>query len=406
MSVNNMNFEDSSVILNAIYEQVTGIKQSEPLDESAFVSMGNTLLKQGYDKLATGVSVVLSKTVYAIREYSGTFPTIYKDRIEWGGIVRKIIPLDTFELSEDVQYKLTDNESIDQWKIKKQKAIQLNFYGGNAYSGYTTITKNQLKEAFNSSAEFGTFFASQMTNIYNQIKQHKEDEARNCLLNFIGAKKKLNNNVIHLLDEYQKDTGVSLNDKSEVYLKDNFIPFAQWLYAYLETLIAFMGERSTLYHFNIKKYQGADIKPLQKFSKYKDIRIFMLTKLLKNINATVLASVYHDDKLSLKKFESVNFWQTITDPEHINVVPNYLNENGEVVENDKKAVNTSDVIGVIFDKDAMGVTVQDEEQDTTPFNARGKYWDIWFNYRNRWFNDITENGVILELNHDPNKKPE
>lgn len=145
MGVNSMNFEDSSVILNAIYEQVTGIKGTVPLDETAFVSMGNTTLKQGYDKLLTGVSVVLSKTVYAIREYSGTFPTIYKDKIEWGGIVRKIIPLDTFELGEDLQYKLSDNESIDQWKIKKQKAIQLNFYGGNAYSGYTTITKKSVK---------------------------------------------------------------------------------------------------------------------------------------------------------------------------------------------------------------------------------------------------------------------
>ena len=123
MGVNSMNFEDSSVILNAIYEQVTGIKTSTPLDETAFVSMGTTLLNQGYDKLLTGISVVLSKTVYSIREYKGTFPQIYKDKIEWGGIVRKIIPLDTFELEKDIQYDLKDNESIDQWKIKKQKAF-------------------------------------------------------------------------------------------------------------------------------------------------------------------------------------------------------------------------------------------------------------------------------------------
>ena len=81
MSVNSMNFEDSSVILNAIYEQVTGIKGTVPLDETAFVSMGNTTLKQGYDKLLTGVSIVLSKQFMQYESILELFQLFIKIRL-------------------------------------------------------------------------------------------------------------------------------------------------------------------------------------------------------------------------------------------------------------------------------------------------------------------------------------
>ena len=62
------------------------------------------------------------------------------------------------------------------------------------------------------------------------------------------------------------------------------------------------------------------------------------------------------------------------------------------------AVNLGDVIiGVIFDDDAVGYTVIDEYMQATPMNARGEYFNIYFKRNYRYWNDLTENGLVLAM---------
>lgn len=396
MSVNSMNFEDSSTLLSAVLSQATGEEQIAPVDERGFVSMGTTALKMGYDPLATAVSQVLSRTVFAIRDYIEQFPNIERDSIEWGGIVRKVTPLDTADPVETKMFDLVDGQSIDQYIINKQKAVQLNFYGGNTYDRYTTITREQLKTAFTGSMEFGSFMAMQMTNIYNQIKQTKEAETRACVLNLIGAKVKSDaRNVIYLFDEYKAETGNSTITEANYMSEAEFPAYAKWLYGYVATLKGMMAERTSRYHFNLTNYNGAAVKPIMRFTRGTELKMFMINKLMKHLNTQVLASVYNPDKLDLGDINTVNFWQSIDSPMEVKVKPVYLDEDGNTIENDDVAVELTNVAGIMFDRDACGLTVINDEEDMTPFNARGKYWDIWWNWICRWYNDITENCVVL-----------
>ena len=57
----------------------------------------------------------------------------------------------------------------------------------------------------------------------------------------------------------------------------------------------------------------------------------------------------------------------------------------------------SKVFGVIFDEDAAGYTVVNQWSASAPFNARGGYTNIFWHSTDRYWNDFTENAVVLLL---------
>ena len=52
---------------------------------------------------------------------------------------------------------------------------------------------------------------------------------------------------------------------------------------------------------------------------------------------------------------------------------------------------------MIFDEEAVGVTMINNSLTATPINARGLYTNLWWNSTYRWWNDFTENGIVLLL---------
>ena len=96
----------------------------------------------------------------------------------------------------------------------------------------------------------------------------------------------------------------------------------------------------------------------------------------------------------------VNYWQNIADPLSISVYESYLAADGTIHVNEASSATptkTDVLFGVIFDEEAVGVTTKDDTLLATPVNARGKYTNLWWSANYRWWNDFTENGVVLLL---------
>ena len=55
------------------------------------------------------------------------------------------------------------------------------------------------------------------------------------------------------------------------------------------------------------------------------------------------------------------------------------------------------LVGVIFDRDALGYTTVNNWSATTPLNAKGGYWNTFHHFTERWYNDFTEKGIVLLL---------
>lgn len=392
MSVNNMTFEQSAALLTALVNQATGQAVLTPTDETDFVSVAQTALKTGYDVMATAIGQVLSRTIFSSRPYSASFKGLQVDSEKFGGHVRKINYID-LDLENDDRYSLTDGASVDPWVVRKPKAIQTNFYGSNTHQLHYTIYRDQLDAAFQSSPQFGSFMATLAQNITNQIEQVNETERRLVLHNLMGGVIDYNNNVIHLITQYRTETGNATITISNWMSETEFPYFVKWLYGCLNTTIDMMRERSIKFHENIATYNGAAAKPIMRHTPRANMKAYLLNTLMRHVDASVMSSVFHNELLETVDFETVNFWQSIDSPASLSVTPVIMKSDGTF--DDGTAVAEDYVVGVLFDEEAAGTTIISNWSATTPFNPRGGYWNQFYHWNVRSWNDFTENCVVL-----------
>lgn len=387
MSVNTMSFEDAAAVLNSIRKQVTGETAIAPTNVSDFISVANTVLQAGYDPVMGAITQMVSRTIFSIRPYNRKFGGIKMDQEQWGAIVRKLSIADK-DWETDTHFNLVDGLSIDHYTVNKPNILQTNFYGANVFEKSVTIFKNQLDNAFSGPAEFGRFMAMVTQNISDMIEQCHESIARMTIGNFVGAKVSQSNGVIHLLTEYNTETGQTLT-ATTLFAPANFEPFMKWFYARVATLTSLMTERSQEFQINITG------KEITRHTPYEYQKVYLYAPLLNEMNARVLADAYHDDFLTFADVEAVNYWQSIQTPMSLQVTPEYLKADGTIAT--ASAQSISNLVGVIFDRDALGYTVVDETAAVTPLNAKGLYWNNFYHFTERWYNDFTEKGIVLLL---------
>lgn len=397
MAVNSMTFKQSATLLNSIMAQMGG-GSIAAANEAEFVAVATTALQAGYDQLNKAISQVLTKSIYSSRAYSPIYPSLERDTAVWGGIVRKVTILD-LDLMDDAAFSLTDGQTgPDPFLVNKQKAVQFNFYGGNVKELVVTTTEDQLRQAFSSSADFGSFMAAQAQNLVNQLNQKIEAESRITVNNMIAAAITADSNdrVIHLLTEYKAATGNNTITAANYLSAAEFEPFAKWMYGRLNTLKRFMAERTSMFHANITSYNGASLtKSIMRHTPEEYMNIYMLSEFMDQVDSSALSGIYNEEILQIGNFERVNYWQSIKAPASINVVPNVLQADGTCAAADS-AVEATGIVGVLFDYEACGITLIDEGVRSIE-NPRGRYFNNWYNWTSRWFNDQTENFVVLQL---------
>lgn len=391
MPANELSINQVSTILNAVVKQATGNTALATVDGNNFATVAQLPLKIGYDPVINAISQVLSSTIFSIRPYSRKFKGINVSSQKFGNITRKLNIADS-DWTDDDRQKLQDGSSIDMYVVKKPTVLQTNFYGANAFQRQTTIFKDQLDVAFSSQEEFGRFISMLMSNVSDMIEQGHESMARMCILNYVAGKLANEdevNNRIHLLTEYNELTGLTLNDK-DVYKPDNFPSFMKFVVARIKAISNLMTERSKKFHTNVT---GKEIMRHTPLSKQK---VYLLAPQQYLMETSVLSDLFNDKYMKMTDLELVNFWQNIDTPADIDIKPIYMDKNGSLKQ-PSTAIKEQHLFGVIFDEEALGYTTVNNWSAPTPFNARGGYHNIFWHYTDRYWNDFTENGVVLLL---------
>lgn len=379
---------DSVAILNNIISQATG-KTNIGTINGNFVSVATTTLGIAPDALLNAITQVISRTIFSIRPYNRKFAGLFVDNMKWGNHVRKINIGDK-DLENNVSYDLVDGQSIDADIVSKPDILQTNFYGQCVYSKHYTIFRDQLNIALQNESEFERFYTMLVQNTMDMIEQCHENTARATICNLIGGKVKGDtSNVIHLVTEYNDVTGLEL-DSDTVKKPENFVPFYKWAFSRIKTISGLMTERSLQYHINITGHNIMRHTPVQ------NQRLYLYTPEMNNVESTIFSSVFNEQYLKMMDYEGVNFWQSIKTPMGINTKSRYIDENGAITE-DSEYTATSNILGVLMDEEAAGITTYGARTATTPYNARGEYTNVWFHFNDRYWNDFTENAVVFLL---------
>lgn len=402
--MNDMTFSQAATVLNEVVAQATGQKAIGGITTpEQFVAVAQVALKTGYDPIINAVSQVWSRTIFAVRRQRGNLRGLEMDMNRYGNAVRKLSPI-TQQMVDDQRFTFPvaydavghadnpygDGDSVDMWKISKQKVLQTNFYGTAVYQQRFTIFKDQFDAAFSSADEFARFNAMNMTERDNERENYRENVARAMQANFTGALISENDGsrVIKLLTEYNAATGLELTAQS-VYAPENYAAFIRWVYARINTLKRMFNERSEMFQTVISG------KHILRKTDSDNLRVALYAPAYEQIKSMALSTTYNDDLLDVGVFEPISFWQDIKTPDKIMVTPVYTDTDGTVKNGD--AVEQSNVFGILHDRDALGYAPVNNWNAVTPLNIDGGYWNESYHTTFKAIQDNTEKACVLLL---------
>lgn len=394
--MNSLTPVDVYALMNSIVSQATGRTDLVATDTKTFVTVGETSLRTGTENTLKAISTVLANTIFSVRPYKGKLDSLRVSQMRWGGQVRKIINLyDEAEASQNHNTNLSntqldDGNSIDMFKIKKPKVLQLNFYGTKVLQKHITRFKDQLDVAFRNEAEFIEFINSIMVEFTNEIELLNEAKARMTLLNFMAGISAMGLTEVDLVATYNTKFGTT-------YTRDQLLstylePFMKFVAGQIKIYSSKLTDMSTSYHANLTGYPK-----IQKHSPKARQKMLMYEPIFIETQAQVYPTLFNPQYLDIGTFEGVNYWQSQKTPTEINVTPNILDvATGESKDN-ATAVNIDFVLGLLYDEEALGILPQFDYTSTTPFNSAGGYYNMFVHWKFNSYNDFTENAVLFTL---------
>ena len=414
---------DGYAFINAMANEMLGKNATiQAIDESTFASVGESILQAGTENVINTLSLVASRNLIAIRPYKAKFRLINAlDSGMFSNRIRKIsyyakdaVPTgasntqlfgENLMMGADngVHYDSSTppvQQSVESMWLQSTPVTWQSWFGGGVEWQYPyTLYENALKLAFRTGAEFAAFLNGFLVSAANDIETEKEAFSRLTLLNAIAGVANLTASMpgsfVNLRTAFNTKYGTSYT--SAQLLSTYFQEFLGFFVATVKTTSDMMENRSTLYHWSPTKTVNGVSYYLPRQTKKSDQRMMMISKFWNDAEALVLPQIFNDQYLKLDNFEKIDYWQNINDPTKIDVtpaIPDVLSPGAQTTGN---RVQLSNVLGILYDQDAIMVDFHLESVESTPLEARKHYRTIWNTINKNPIWDATENFVVFYL---------
>ena len=391
-------------IVNAMSAEMFGQNNTlTAFNTSSFATVGEAMLRTSYENTVGALSAVIGRTIIAARPYRGKFRIIMRVPQEFGLITKKISFYATkLEESNDFNTninatQIVDGASIDPWTISKTYPLEINFAGLKVTQKNYTIFRYQLKQAFQSEAQFGSFVSGLLVRIANDLEVMMDAENRLQVLNAIGATYNVGapRQKVNLVTEFNAFYGTSYT--AAQLLSTYFDELMKFFVMKLKGDMSLMEEENELFHiFPAKNDDAGNALSLTRHTAPEDRRLLLYMPRIRQAEATIFPSLFDSSYLKLDQFEGVEYWQNPNLPEAVSVTPNQLNvATGQSANGN--AVALDHVLAVLFDRDALVTSVHVEDVLTSPVNNKGSYYNVTYHWGKDHMLDQTENMIIYYL---------
>ena len=378
-------------LMNSVSQEVLGKTDLVHEDLTGIVDMGTEVFNQNaIDNYVKSLVNHIGKVVFVNRPYSGKVPSVLMDAWEFGSVMEKI-SADIPQAEENESWKLTDGTEYKQDIFHKPTVTAKFFNSKVTFEVPVSITERQVKESFSSAAQLNGFLSM----IYNAVDKSmtiKTDALimrtiNNMIAETLDADKAAFGSTkpdystastvrcVNLLKLYNTAKNAQLTAATAI-LDPNFIRFA----AYQMGLYADrLGSISTLFNVGGK----------ERFTPKDALHTVLLSDFAKAAQAYLYADTYHNEQVLLPKAETVPSWQaTGKDYAFANV------SKIDVKSASGATISIGGVLGVMFDRDALGVTNSDKRV-TTNYNAKAEFFNNYYKFDAAYFNDTNENFVVF-----------
>lgn len=410
---------DGYAFINAMAAEMLGQNATiQAVDESTFASVGESILQAGTENVINTLSLVASRNLIAIRPYKAKFRLMNAlDSGMFSNRIRKIsyyaknatpTGASNTQLFTNLAMGFdngqnpsggTPQSTESMWLQSTPVTWQSWFGGGIEWQYPYTLYENALKIAFRNGAEFAEFLNGFLVSCANDIETEKEAFSRMVVLNAIAGVADLTASMpgsfVNLTSEFNTKFGTSYTTAQlqKTYLSE----FLAFFVSFFKTTSDMLENRSILYHWSPAKTIGSVSYVLPRQTKKADQRCMMIAKFWNDAEALVLPQIFNPQYLNIDSFEKVDYWQNINDPMAIDVTPAIPDVSAPAAQTVGARVQLSNVLGILYDRDAMMVDFHLESVESTPLEARKHYRTIWNTINKNPIWDATENFVVFYM---------
>lgn len=373
-------------IMNSVTGEILGESAILAEDLSNIVDIGTAIFNaSAIDNYVRSLVNHIGRVIFVNRPYSGNVPSVLMDGWEYGSVLEKI-HAELPDATENESWELTDGASYDP-NIFYKPVVSAKFFNKRVtFEIPMSFTERQVKESF-SNAEQLNGFLSMLYNAVDKSMTVKVDAlVMRTINNMIGET--LNADfaggvysggsgvkAVNLLYLYNQRYGTSLTAANAI-TEPEFIRFASYE---MGVYMSRMSKISTLFNIGGKdRFTPADM-----------LHVVMLADFKKAANVFLQSDVFHDSFTELPNADVVPYWQgsgTGYGFADISAV--------KITTASGATINASGILGVMFDRDALGVTNLDRRV-TTNYNPKAEFYNNWYKFDAGYFNDTDENFVVF-----------
>lgn len=398
----------ANVLNTAIIKEGIGTEVVVKEDLTNIVDVGKTVLdytgqsKDNFNNFVQGLIDQIGRVQFVDRTYRSTAPKIVYDSWEYGSIMMKV-RCEVPEFQDNVSWKLgdifkdaednsktagiADYKELDPFVLSIPKATAKFYNSKITYECPITIAEAQLRTAFQSAGQMGSFIAMIENRIQLKMTLSTDQLVMRTINNLIGLKVNKNQNVVNLLDEYNAAVSGDEVLTAEEALRDTkFLRFATKTITLYKDYLKTAG---TLYN------DGNYIT----FTPEERLKFIVLSEFAKDMETYLYSDTYHNEFVKMEGYSTVPFWQgtgkTGADFDSRSTIDVEVSDENAV--SGKTEVARTGIVAVMFDRDAAAVC-NENYRTTSQYNPRGEYFNYFYKYDSSYMNDVEENCVVFLVN--------
>lgn len=375
-------------IVNEATKMVLGETAVVNQDLSNVVEIGKEILldNERTTKWLGNINDKIGKMIFVDRLYAGRAPSVLMDAWEFGSIVEK------------VREELPQASVNESWELENGVSYDPNIFYGSKFHAKLfnkrvtfevdrSIPEVQIQQAFSNASQMAAFISMRYTVVENALTVALDELIMSTINNFTaevihanygdeGLDTKTTAQAINLLYLYKQKNPTSTLTAASCIEDPDFIRFA--IYTINKTRYRLEGMSKV---FNISHSE--------KFTPADKLHYVALADFTEAATAFLQSDTYHKELLELPNYDKVAYWQgsgmgyEFSEISKIDV---------KTASND--VVTATGIIGVMFDREALGVSNL-YRRTKTEYVAKAEFFNNFHKVDAGYYNDLDENFVVF-----------